>query len=360
MERTDQGKPDRMLMLDALRGVAAIAVLLYHVSCLRHQSGLFDRGYLAVDFFYVLSGFVLAYPFERAANPDGQGASAGAALLMIRRIARLWPMMAVGTILGVAVAGVTGQPIEFAMILCGLLFLPHLAGLQPIFVFNNPQWSLLSELLANLLHVVVLRRLRTPWLIAIAIASWVGLYVIAQVQGMLTQGPEGATWVLGLWRVAFGYVAGVALARTQATWQHGFVGRLPWLTAPSALLVVLIAPVLFGISAALGDPLAVLAFVLIVAVGTQARIPPAIQRSAAWIGQISFPLYALHFPLLRLAEIAAPRLPDGWQSLPFAVATGSALVLAHFAGRSSLAKGLPLDRLNPMFNNRSLRSSPRA
>ena len=269
-----------MLMLDALRGIAALAVVLLHVS---GSPSIFDRGYLAVDFFYVLSGFVLTAVFERPGTSDG-------AILLLRRIARLWPMMAAGTLLSIVISIISGQPVTLTVVACGLLFLPIFLPGHPVFPLNDPQWSLLAELLANVAHVVALRRLPVRWLALIAIAAWCALNVVASIYGELTQGPFGETWAIGLLRIAFGYTAGVILARTRQSWWHGFGARLPWCVAPLALLLALFGPAFVGVPARLADPFVVLAFVPVVAAGARAQPPGALCRGAAQIGQLSFPL----------------------------------------------------------------------
>ncbi|WP_225009412.1 MULTISPECIES: acyltransferase family protein [Novosphingobium] len=318
-------------MLDAMRGLAALAVVLLHVS---GSPSIFERGYLAVDFFYILSGFVLTPVFERSS-------AHGVTATMLRRVARLWPMMATGTLMGLAVAVLLGKPATAALLAGGLLFLPNLGSREPVFPLNDPQWSLLAELVANFAHLTMLRRLGTPSLFGIAIVAWCGLLGLATVHGELTQGPFGDTWTLGLCRVAFGYTAGVILARTRHRWWPSHFTRLAWWLAPTTLVMILIGPAFIGIPARLADPVAVILFLPVVAMGARDQPPAALQRSAAWLGQLSFPVYALHFPLLMLARGAHDLGYSGATGVPLFIAVWIAIAFANLSGRSWLARGLP-------------------
>ena len=85
----------RLSGLDALRGVAAIMVVLLHVNHLAGDAGWFTAGYLAVDLFFMLSGYVLARTFDRRLESD-----LSAMDFLVIRLRRLWPVMAVGALLG--------------------------------------------------------------------------------------------------------------------------------------------------------------------------------------------------------------------------------------------------------------------
>jgi len=127
-------------------------VMLYHAELSFGIQTLFSRGYLFVDFFFVLSGFVLTLSVDR----EGMGS----ADFMWRRVKRLWPLAALGAFLGAAAALFMGQHDGIALSLAmALLMIPSFAQTGPVFPLNSPQWSLLMELAANVLHAVILRRL---------------------------------------------------------------------------------------------------------------------------------------------------------------------------------------------------------
>ncbi|MCW1384837.1 acyltransferase family protein [Novosphingobium sp. KCTC 2891] len=329
-----------------MRGIAALAVLMFHMGTLHLGGGVFDRSYLAVDFFYILSGFVLVPSLEQ-----GAGAKTGAGRLIARRVTRLWPMMAVGTMLGIALTTASdGALPSVALVLSGLMFAPLFDDNQPIFPLNAPQWSLLSELLANGAHVLVLRRLGLAVLVGLAGASWLTLTAMAHAHGSLNAGDRGLTWGQGLLRVSFGYIAGCVLARTHARWAPLAARHLRWWLAPSVFAALLVVPVLLVVPAASGDPLTVLGFIPVVAIAAAARIPDGLARTAAWLGRISFPLYALHFPVLRTAELLAARVPPAFGGMVFLAAATASIALAHIVSRSWLAKGIgavPLPRWRP-------------
>src|SRR5829696_5276358 len=94
-----QPGPTRLASLDGLRGVAAVIVLMFHFEQSHGTRSLFASGYLAVDFFFLLSGFVLVGPFEGGKTGPRRSNSA----TMIARFLRFWPLMALGVAMGAAV-----------------------------------------------------------------------------------------------------------------------------------------------------------------------------------------------------------------------------------------------------------------
>lgn len=341
-------RTERLLMLDALRGVAALVVVLYHIGSITRRIDVFERGYLAVDLFFILSGFVLTEVFEQ--RPFGSPLWVGA-----KRAGRLWPMMAAGTALGLLASTLLGERFDPATIAMALLFIPTMAGMDPLFPLNNVQWSLLSELLANLLHLVLLQHLRTRWIVGIAVSGWIMLTAASLRHGSLMLGPEGATWAEGLWRVTFGYPAGIALARTRSTWEPR-LRLMPLAVAPLLLLAVVVLPHALRIPNAISDPLALLAFIAIILIGVRTRVPAGLHGAATWLGQTSFPLYAFHLPVLRVAAEIAGAMPDERGDLVIVAALLSAVAAASLAPRTVLGKGIAIkgfDRARPIRSTTS-------
>lgn len=156
----------RYVALDGLRGLAALSVVLYHAGVGLHRRWLVPRGYLAVDFFFVLSGFVLARAYgERLA--DGRMT---ALEFLKKRYVRLWPVACAGTVLGIALSwpSAAGAP---GIALANLAMFPNLwrTGLIA-YPFNPPHWSLWYELVANYVYGVLARRL-TSLLLAVWIVA---------------------------------------------------------------------------------------------------------------------------------------------------------------------------------------------
>ena len=183
-----------LLLLDALRGVAALIVLYYHCfECFGYEiaegTGLFtqhcDHGYLAVDFFFLLSGFVIAYAYDdRRTMTFGTFAR--------RRLIRLHPMVVAGAVIGLVCyladggtnwSGQVVQPgyvaLAFAMTLVMLPVAPgwgtDVRGNNEMFPLNGPQWSLFFEYIGNILYALLLRRLPTKALAVVVAATGIAL-----------------------------------------------------------------------------------------------------------------------------------------------------------------------------------------
>ncbi len=153
-------KPHQFVTLDALRGVAAIAVMSYHSTpILRHQP--FLRGELAVDFFFMLSGFVLTFAYGNRLD-----AGWGTGAFLKTRLARLYPLYALGLVLGgsflLAVAPRAQRGTTALAFAAGLVVCPSPwtfpGGMPWIFPLNFPTWSLFYEAVANVVHALFLRR----------------------------------------------------------------------------------------------------------------------------------------------------------------------------------------------------------
>jgi peptidoglycan/LPS O-acetylase OafA/YrhL len=289
--------PGRLVAFDALRGVAALAVLLHHL----HLPGaIFGAGYFAVDLFFMLSGYVLAQTYEPALANGIKPST-----FMRVRIERLYPMLLLGGLLGVAlfptfqVDGVLiPQNLDWPIALISqFLLIPYLAS-PSAFVFNNVQWSIVYELIANALHSSALRLLTNLVLVLIVIGSLVVLIAAAPRFGSLSFGIAVNTFVLGFARVGFGYFIGVLLQRTEARWQR-FVPAIPTWRLIGLLLIILGMPLqnVPPITLQVVSLVTLLALVLLVMLGSKAR---GSDELSAELGMMSYPLYAIQSPLLAL------------------------------------------------------------
>lgn len=294
-ERTSQ----RLVALDGIRGVAALVVLLFHLHL--PISDQFDRGYLMVDLFFMLSGFVLTLSVE----PRLQGGWPWWRF-MLARYRRLLPVVLVGVAIGALGYWTVIEPewavrtwiarLAMASLLLPVVWITKDPALFPL---NRLHWSLLFELLANLLHALVLWRLNIRGL-AICVAFLGVLYALSVFHmGGSTAGAFQDAWLLGIPRVLFSYGAGMLLARL---WQI----RPPKLPIP-ALAGPILAPMAILLAAPLpiwlGDALVVtLLFPLILWAGAATRPQGAVSLTMTWLGAISYPLYAVHGPVLQLAR----------------------------------------------------------
>lgn len=285
----------RLPGLDALRGIAALAVLGYHAS--GHFGGgpptLFTKGYLAVDFFFMLSGYVMARTYE---TRMAQGL--GAWRFLWARYKRLWPVMAAGAALGAPLLAeeLGAIPMLPGIALANLLLLPVFVG-GLIFPVNAAAWSILFELGANWLHGALLWRLRTVALVGLTALSLAMMIAACLHFGSFDIGARPANVLGGVPRAILSYVAGVVLWRW---WRD----RPPFLLPAALTFLAMPAFLLLTDFADSTSPVVDFAFVLLlcpllVAGGLCYEGDHPLAR---WTGLLSFPLYAVHMPMLHWAK----------------------------------------------------------
>jgi peptidoglycan/LPS O-acetylase OafA/YrhL len=286
-------------VLDGMRGVAAMLVLVEHAGCVMAGIDLFERNLLAVQFFFMLSGFVVACAYEnRVRFGMGRGS------FLSRRAWRLYPLIVFGSLCGTGALLAT-QPIgadASSLIRAAFLAavgLPYTGGAFGFgyFLVNPPEWSLFFELLANLVFVVVLARLATRNLVLVS-------GVLFTIYGWLTC--AGWPWAVPFAAEGLGAVASFGMG--MAVWRGHAAGVLrvpslpPWLLS-ACLVVVCLVPGSLGA----GFNLAVTAilFPILIAVGaSHGRMSGA--GLAANLGELSYPLYILHWPTLLVARAWFP------------------------------------------------------
>ena len=303
-------------ILDGLRGVAALLVIVYHVfECFDWTP--VPHGYLAVDFFFVLSGFVIGYAYDSRWN---EGLTVGN--FFKRRLIRLHPMVIIGALIGAACFLLQGSvrwdgtPVSIGWVmvamLLGMFMLPlypgaaaDVRGNGELFPLNGPSWSLFFEYIGNILYALLLRRLTTRWLAGVAVVSGSLLTYIAVSDGYLGVGwsmVDGGLWT-GLIRMLFPYTVGMLMARCFRP-VKGAKGVF-WLCGIIIILVGCV-PLAFGDllpwHSGLYDTLCViLVFPSLVWLGaSQLSVGAVTHRVSNFLGELSYPLYAVHYPLMYL------------------------------------------------------------
>jgi len=282
--------PARLEGLDALRGIAALCVVGLHTNAVFGGFPWLSKGYLGVDFFLMLSGFLMTRVTELRL-----AAGLTPSRFMVARYKRFWPMMALGSLIGAPYMWVRADA-DLATFLpalaANLLLLPWpLANL--LFALNIPAWTIFAELVANASHVFALRRVGTRWLLVILAVLVMLTIWAASSFGSLDVGARPGNWVPAVPRVFLAYVLGIVLGRAG--------DRLPTVPLPAVLTLAalpgtLIASVALGLKHWTFDLAFVLVLCPLVLLAALRIVRPnrLIRLSAA----ISFPIFAVHLPIL--------------------------------------------------------------
>ena len=314
-------------LLDGLRGVAALLVLWYHVhEGFQFASGaetidILNHGYLAVDFFFMLSGFVIGYAYD---DRWGRGLTLGN--FAKRRLIRLHPMVIAGAVIGVVFfllqGGVKwdGTQVSTASVLvallCTCLFIPATAGSMPeirgngeMFPLNGPAWSLFFEYNGNIIYALVIRTLSTKALAVLTAALGVGLSLFTMLDAS-GYGSLGVGWSLldngfygGLLRMMFPFTAGILLSRV---FKPTKVRGAFWICS-LLLLVLFFVPYISGkpggicLNGIFEAVCIIVFFPVVVWLGASGKTTDKTSsRICKFLGDISFPLYITHYPAMYL------------------------------------------------------------
>ena len=297
-----------------MRGAAALVVAGYHADVLwGFKAG---SGYLAVDLFFVLSGFVLAHAydnrFERGMTPWE---------FMRIRLIRLYPLYLLG-LAAVTIAILADYLIAkhvswtphglLASLALSIGFLPTPPGIAPresIYPLNTPAWSLAFELVINFAWALTWRRLSNRVLSWIVMVSGVTLLAVSTLFGSVDVGWTWESLLAGFPRVTFSFALGVLLLRLR---RNGALKMKvhPFLPVAAVLVLLIIEPAAV-LRPAYDLTCVVFFFPLLMLAGAQS--PPQRKLAAVFgfTGAISYALYALHFPILEVVFAAFTKLTGG-------------------------------------------------
>jgi peptidoglycan/LPS O-acetylase OafA/YrhL len=292
----------RFEALDALRGIAAVAVVLLHVGKDKIDIDFAKGAHVAVDFFFVLSGFVLAHAYEGVL-----GRTLSFRDFMLKRLIRLYPLFLLGVAMGGALMFaklvMTPEkvdplaPLALGMAL-NMLMIPVLFGGPTthgeLFPGNGALWSTFFEIVANLGWGALGARARTGLLLGLSAAGGLALVFYAWRYHTTNVGFDKETFGGGLARVLFGFPLGIVLHRTR---DRLSLPRIPggnWLLA-IVFAAILVAP--HGSGPVPWVDLALVLFVLPALVLIGAEQAP-LGRFGSELGRLSYPVYAIHTPIL--------------------------------------------------------------
>ncbi|WP_406843246.1 acyltransferase family protein [Flavobacterium soyae] len=306
-------------ILDGLRGVAAILVVAFHI--FETFSGgnrfiqIINHGYLAVDFFFLLSGFVVAYAYDDRWGNMTQWE------FYKRRLIRLQPMVIMGMIIGavfyyfqasdILFPQIAGMPV-WKLILTmfiGFTLLPippsmEIRGWGEMHPLNGPAWSLFFEYIANILYALIFRRFSNK-VLSVFVLIFAGLLINYTVFG--PKGDVIGGWSLnleqmnvGFTRLLYPFFAGILLSR---------LGKLIHIKGAfwvcSILITIILALPRFGdensiwLNGLYESFVIILIFPVIVAIGAGGQIKSAFStKICKLLGDISYPIYITHYPLI--------------------------------------------------------------
>lgn len=305
-------------VLDGLRGVAAITVVCFHIFeafATSHLDQRINHGYLAVDFFFILSGFVIGYAY------DDRWSKMSTKDFIRRRIIRLHPMVVMGAVLGAImfyfqgcsvwdVSSVTITALLGATLLNALLIpaMPghEVRGLGEMFPLNGPSWSLFFEYIGNILYALIIRKFSTKILALLVFISGCGLatFAIAGPYGDICAGFSltEIEFTAGFLRVLFSFSAGLLLSRI---FRPAHIKGAFWIC--SITIVTLLAlPRLGGaehlwINGLYDTICCVVIFPILVYLGASGKSTDKYTtRLCRFLGDISYPLYTVHYPFIYL------------------------------------------------------------
>lgn len=288
--------------LDGLRGVAAVAVVIWHLP----GAKLLNSAYLAVDLFFILSGFVIAYRYEERLLSNFTGRR-----FLVMRLIRLYPLYLLGSLIGALwklwlVVGRHGGDVHRLFVWSkklgrAILMLPDFWTHGLVYPFNIPAWSLFYEVIANAIYGFTARWTGNRVLAAIILLSAAALTWAVLVYGNMRFTVKMPEFLIGAFRASFGFYVGIALFRLR---EKGLLPnwRMPPVLIAVLLLLLLAIPRSGPIAPWLTLAVVFVAFPLLVVLALANEPSGVVAKLFSQLGLLSFPLYAIHRPLISIIE----------------------------------------------------------
>lgn len=340
-------------VLDGLRGVAAIIVVTFHLTeplGTGHLDILVNHGYLAVDFFFLISGFVIGYAYDDRWHKMTVGT------FFKRRIERLQPMVILGMTLGAIGFYFTDSTIwplihtvpfwkMLLVMFIGYTVLPvplsmDIRGWEEMHPLNSVGWSLFFEYVANIFYAIGIRKFSNT---AMSILVLISAVALAHLAITSSKGDVSGGWTLnteqvrvGVTRTMFPFFAGLLLSRMAKPTRI----KNAFLWCSLLVAIALYMPRIGGVERVWLNGLyesvvIIFVFPLIVYLGASAMTQGDVERRICkFLGNISYPLYLVHYPLVYfyVAWISNNKGVTIAQAWPYAllILTGS-IILAYAA-----------------------------
>ncbi|HVT36808.1 MAG TPA: acyltransferase, partial [Nevskiaceae bacterium] len=318
--------------LDGMRGVAALAVLTAHAAMLFQHT--LRQFYLAVDFFFVLSGFVLAYAYSARL-----AAGMPAREFIIARLVRIYPLYLIATLIGLAHAALSPNsaeaaplPVLLGQLALALFFVPAPA-LTPghwLYPLVDPGWSLLFELLGNIVFGLLWLRLHRsrPGLALLIGCSAIALLYCGFSFGTFDLGAtSGDAWA-AVPRVLYSFFAGVCLYQWHR--RHPAPLRIDsWLLLAALTVALALHFPSRTLDLAYQYAMIVLGFPLLVYLGASSTPSARAAPLFHLLGVTSYAVYVLHVPLFFCLRDSSAHF--GWNLAAYAPWSGLAFIAALLA-----------------------------
>jgi peptidoglycan/LPS O-acetylase OafA/YrhL len=318
-------------ILDGLRGIAALAVVTFHfmeMAYSDYSKNFIGHGFLAVDFFFCLSGFVIGYAY------DDRIGKMGAIEFFKSRIVRLHPLVILGSVLGLLAFlfdPFGGHPELYSagkiiLIFLASIFLVPLPVVSDrafnLFSFNAPAWSLFWEYIANIFYAFILYKINRRWLILLTMLSAVALCLVCYRAGNLMGGWGGASFWDGSARISFSFLAWLLIYRSNWIIKNklGFIGL--------AVLLALAFIMPFSKWNWFTELMVILFyFPLLIALGAGATLTQGLKKLCVFSGKISYPLYMTHYAVIWMFGNYYSTHKPGTAQLSYVIITGVILLL---------------------------------
>jgi len=286
------------LVLDGLRGVAAVVIVLFHFMewlISDFKDNFVGHGFLAVDFFFCLSGFVIAYAY------DDKIKRIGLKQFFVIRLIRLHPMVILGSILGMVALLVTpfSKSENYSLLELVTLFISSILLIPypvlperafNLFSLNAPAWTLFWEYIANLAYALFLFKIKKNILLILTLSFAIYLVYLSHSYGNLSGGWSKDNWEVGGIRLGYSFCAGLLLYRNRFIIKNtlGFVG----LTI--LLLAALFIP-FYTLNWLFESIVVILYFPFLIALGAGASLSSPLEKICRLLGNLSYPLYMTHY-----------------------------------------------------------------
>lgn len=331
------------LLLDAVRGLAALAVFLYHLKTFVYpdtelgHAHYFSKSYLAVDLFFLMSGLVIARSYEDRLLSN---------IMTFKeffwvRLLRLYPLYIAGLGLGIGYVlfrwlikhEYSGSPSELTLsLILNAFFIPDFSNNKGMFAFDPAAWSLSLEWIINIIYAAIAVKFSTRFLCAVAGIGALLLVASGIYAGSLDLGWASENFSGGFVRILYSFTVGVLIYRLMKKYEVPIKLNALLLLLPVLCVLVIPMPentIYFDLT------LAILGFPLFVYFACTSHVSGFFKRSFSLSGQISYSLYILHTPLIMWVagawKLITKTDPQDDAVISFALITIIILIISYLA-----------------------------